>query len=326
MTSRQRQIATAVAFLALVGCAKKAVQVAPAPPNETSSVRAIPPGEDFNTEEYGRLVENGLVSPFDTPLSTFSIDVDTAAYSNVRRFLREGSLPPPDAVRIEEIVNYFDYQYPEPKGEHPFSVTTDLAKSPWNDKAMLMRVGLASTPVAKEDLPPSNLVFLLDVSGSMSDANKLPLVRKAMRLFVQQLRPQDRVAIVVYAGAAGLILPPTSGGESQKILAAIERLEAGGSTAGGAGIQLAYQVARESFQEGGLNRVILATDGDFNVGVSERRRPDPADRESARVRRLLERTRLRRGQLERQKGWNRSPTMATATTPTSTRCSKPARR
>jgi Ca-activated chloride channel family protein len=233
-----------------------------------SSVRAIPPGQDFNTEEYGRLVENEFASPFDEPLSTFSIDVDTAAYSNIRRFLREGLLPPPDAVRIEEIVNYFDYDYPQPTGDHPFSVSTTLARSPWSDETLLMRIGLASAPVSTADLPPANLVFLLDVSGSMMPEDKLPLVRKAMRLLVEQLRPQDRVAIVVYAGAAGLVLPPTAGSDAQSILAAIERLEAGGATAGGEGIRLAYRVAREGFVKGGLNRVILATDGDFNVGTS----------------------------------------------------------
>jgi Ca-activated chloride channel family protein len=248
--------------------ARKAAYSTAEPTYDSSSLRAIPPGQDFNTEEYGKLVENAFASPFDEPLSTFSIDVDTASYGNVRRFLREGRLPPPDAVRIEELVNYFDYTYPAPEGEHPFSVTANLARSPWTEETLLMRVGLASTPVAPEDLPPANLVFLLDVSGSMGDANKLPLVRKAMRLLAEQLRPQDRVAIVAYAGAAGLVLPPTSGGERRKILAAIERLQAGGSTAGGAGIRLAYEVARESFQKKGLNRVILATDGDFNVGVS----------------------------------------------------------
>ncbi len=225
-------------------------------------------GEPWNTEEYSRIYENRFLDARANPLSTFSIDVDRASYSNVRRFLTQGQLPPADAVRIEEMVNYFTYEYAEPTGEHPFTVAADLAPAPWNPEHRLVRIGLQGKRYASRALPPSNLVFLIDVSGSMQSDDKLPLVKQAFRVLVRQLRPQDRVAIVVYAGSAGLVLPPTSGDERETILAAIERLEAGGSTAGGAGIRLAYEVARRHFVHEGNNRVILATDGDFNVGVS----------------------------------------------------------
>ena len=224
--------------------------------------------EPWNTEEYSRIYENRFLDARANPLSTFSIDVDRASYSNVRRFLTQGQLPPADAVRIEEMVNYFTYEYAEPTGEHPFTVAADLAPAPWNPEHRLVRIGLQGKRYASRALPPSNLVFLIDVSGSMQSEDKLPLVKQAFRVLVRQLRPQDRVAIVVYAGSAGLVLPPTSGDERETILAAIERLEAGGSTAGGAGIRLAYEVARRHFVHEGNNRVILATDGDFNVGVS----------------------------------------------------------
>ncbi len=224
--------------------------------------------QNFNTEEYGHRDENQWQSPLRQPLSTFSIDVDGASYSNVRRFLREGSLPPKDAVRVEEMINYFRYDYPNPRGEHPFSVTSELGRAPWNPSHRLALIGLQGQRMSLGELPPNNLVFLIDVSGSMNDPKKLPLLKSAFRLLVNELRAQDRVAIVVYAGAAGLALPPTRGDQKDRILEAIERLEAGGSTAGGAGIQLAYQVARDHFQSEGNNRVILATDGDFNVGVS----------------------------------------------------------
>jgi Ca-activated chloride channel family protein len=219
-------------------------------------------------ESYDNITENDWFTALDKPLSTFSIDVDAAAYGNVRRFLTEGQLPPVDAVRIEELVNYFDYDYPEPRGAHPFSITTEVAECPWNRENRLVHIGLQGARVAVEDLPPSNLVFLIDVSGSMSPPDKLPLLKSSFRMLVDQLRPQDRVAIVVYAGAAGLVLPSTGGSHRQQILCAIDRLEAGGSTAGGAGIQLAYRVAQENFLEDGNNRIILATDGDFNVGMS----------------------------------------------------------
>jgi Ca-activated chloride channel family protein len=201
-------------------------------------------------------------------LSTFSIDVDTASYANVRRFLKGGQLPPPDAVRIEELVNYFRFDYPPPQGEAPFSVTTSVAACPWKPAHKLVHIGLQARRIGGEDMPPRNLVFLLDVSGSMNDPAKLPLLRSSMRLLVDQLTARDRVAIVVYAGASGLALPPTRGDRKVEILAALDGLQAGGSTAGGAGIQLAYEVAREGFMEGGVNRVILATDGDFNVGIT----------------------------------------------------------
>ena len=222
----------------------------------------------FHTEEYGLIDEPGFAAVVNKPLSTFSIDVDTASYSNVRRFFHDGEMPPADAVRIEELINYFEYDYPEPVQGEPFSIVTEMADCPWAPSHQLVHIGLRSKPVATADLPPNNLVFLLDVSGSMQPANKLPLLRKAFSLLADQMRPQDQVAIVVYAGAAGMVLPPTSGSQKEKILDTLSRLHAGGSTAGGAGIRLAYKLARENFIEAGNNRVILATDGDFNVGVS----------------------------------------------------------
>ena len=226
------------------------------------------PAEPFNTEAYNVVNENRFLGAASNPLSTFSIDVDAASYSNVRRFLSQGALPPQDAVRLEELVNYFPYRYPDRSGRHPFAVSTEVAQTPWAPEHRLVRIGLQARRVATRDLPPSNLVFLIDVSGSMESPDKLPLVQQAFRALVRELRPEDRVAIVVYAGAAGLVLPPTSGSDKATILEAIDRLHAGGSTAGGAGIKLAYDVAREHFDAEGNNRVILATDGDFNVGVS----------------------------------------------------------
>jgi Ca-activated chloride channel family protein len=222
----------------------------------------------FNTEDYGLIQENRFLAVKQEPLSTFSIDVDAASYSNIRRFVNNGGLPPKDAVRIEEMVNYFTYDYPQPEGEHPFSVTTELSECPWNPDHQLIHIGLQGEKIPTDNLPPSNLVFLLDVSGSMDAPNKLPLLKSSFKLLTDQMRPQDKVAIVVYASASGVVLEPTSGQEKSKILAALNDLEAGGSTAGGAGIQLAYKLAREHFVEGGNNRVILATDGDFNVGAS----------------------------------------------------------
>jgi Ca-activated chloride channel family protein len=223
---------------------------------------------DFNTENYGRIEENTFLSVVDNPLSTFSIDVDRASYSNVRRFLRDGQRPPRDAVRIEEMINYFTYDYPEPAGGQPFSVTTEIARAPWNEKNRLLLIGLQGRHMKTVDLPANNLVFLIDVSGSMESPDKLPLLKRSLELLVNELRPKDRVAIVVYAGNAGLVLPSTAGSDKGRINAAIEQLEAGGSTAGGEGIQLAYKVAKDNFLPSGNNRVILATDGDFNVGVS----------------------------------------------------------
>ena len=223
---------------------------------------------EFNTEDYDHIQENRFYKVTETPLSTFSIDVDAASYSNLRRFINNGQTPPTDAVRIEEMVNYFDYEYPQPQGEHPFEVVTEMAACPWNSDNQLLLVGLQGKKVATENLPPSNLVFLIDVSGSMQSMNKLPLLKSSLKMLVNNLREQDRVAITVYAGAAGLVLPPTAGSNRQKIIDAIDNLEAGGSTAGAAGIKLAYQTAREHFVKNGNNRVILATDGDFNVGTS----------------------------------------------------------
>jgi Ca-activated chloride channel family protein len=223
---------------------------------------------EANTEAYAAIDENPFLAVASHPLSTFSVDVDRASYSNVRRFLNEGKLPPRDAVRIEELINYFAYDYPEPSGKDPFSVTTEVAPAPWNPRHALVKIGLKGKSVDLADMPPGNLVFLIDVSGSMNEPMKLPLLKEAFAMLVDQLRPQDRVAIVVYAGNAGLVLPSTPGSEKGKILDALASLEAGGSTAGGEGIRLAYKVAAENRIEGGNNRVILATDGDFNVGVS----------------------------------------------------------
>jgi Ca-activated chloride channel family protein len=224
--------------------------------------------ETINTERYAQINENPFLEASKAPLSTFSIDVDTAAYSNVRRFIKDGQLPPKDAVRIEEMVNYFDYSYPQPLGDVPFSVSTETASCPWNGKHRLAMIGLQGKKVALDNTPPSNLVFLIDVSGSMNSPDKLPLVKQGLKMLVNQIKPNDRVALAVYAGSSGLVLPSTPGNQKQNILNAIDRLEAGGSTNGGAGIQLAYQAAQENFIQNGNNRVILATDGDFNVGLT----------------------------------------------------------
>ncbi|MFN8209579.1 MAG: von Willebrand factor type A domain-containing protein [Bacteroidales bacterium] len=224
--------------------------------------------QNFNTEGYAAINENGFRDVNHNPLSTFSIDVDNASYSNVRRFINLGELPPADAVRIEEMINYFKYNYPEPEGEHPFSVYTEMATCPWNTKHLLLHVGLKGKSIDKSSLPPSNIVFLIDVSGSMDDPNKLPLLKSAFGLLVNELRAQDRVAIVVYAGAAGLVLESTPGNKKELIMKSIDNLEAGGSTAGGEGLKLAYAEAEKNFIPGGNNRIILATDGDFNVGES----------------------------------------------------------
>jgi Ca-activated chloride channel family protein len=222
----------------------------------------------FNTETYDRVDENGLRLVANDPLSTFSIDVDTASYANVRRFLNDGRLPPAGAVRTEELINYFRFNYPGPAAGQPFSVTTELAECPWNPAHRLALIGIQGQEIAARGSAPRNLVFLIDVSGSMNSVDKLPLVRNSMRMLVDILTPHDRVAIVVYAGASGLVLSPTPGDRKEAIRHAIARLEAGGSTNGGAGIRLAYEVAQRSFLRGGVNRVILATDGDFNVGVT----------------------------------------------------------
>ena len=222
----------------------------------------------FDTEEYGYWLENDYQSPKNTPLSTFSIDVDKASYANIRRFIEQGQKPPAGAVRIEEMVNYFDYNYPQPQGEHPLSIISEIGTCPWNQEHLLLHIGLQGKKIDLSKAPRNNLVFLIDVSGSMNQDNKLPLVKQAFKLLVNNLREEDRVAIVVYAGAAGLVLPPTSGSNKAAIIEALDKLEAGGSTAGGAGIQQAYKIAKENFLKEGNNRVILASDGDFNVGVS----------------------------------------------------------
>jgi len=224
--------------------------------------------DGFDREGYNPIEENIFFNPMMRPLSTFSIDVDRASYSNVRRFINNGQRPPIDAVRLEELINYFTYNYPEPTNNKPFSVTTEISDSPWSSQRKLVRIGLQGKRISTDNLPASNLVFLLDVSGSMDEPNKLPLLKSAMRLLVNELDHRDKVSIVVYAGSAGVVLEPTQGDEKDQILDAIEQLSAGGSTAGGEGIELAYRLAQAQFIEGGNNRVILATDGDFNVGVS----------------------------------------------------------
>ncbi|MBE7176916.1 MAG: von Willebrand factor type A domain-containing protein [Mucilaginibacter polytrichastri] len=222
--------------------------------------------ESFNTESYSAIQENGFKQVKKDPLSTFSSDVDVASYANIRRYINQGQLPPKDAVRVEEMINYFPYDLPQPKNADPVSVTTELATAPWNPQHRLLRIALKAKNLTPEKMPPSNLVFLIDVSGSMQGENRLGLVKSSMKLLADQLRPVDKVSIVVYAGAAGLVLKPTS--DKAAIKAALNELEAGGSTAGGAGIKLAYQTAREHFVRNGNNRVILATDGDFNTGSS----------------------------------------------------------
>lgn len=221
-----------------------------------------------DTEQYAAINPNIFHSPLSEPLSTFSIDVDTANYSNVRRMLTQGYLPEPKSVRIEELLNYFAYDYPAPTGEHPFSVYSEMSVCPWNQKRNLVHIGLQGRKLDLAKAAPSNLVFLIDVSGSMNSANKLPLVQESMKLLVENLRGTDKVAIVVYAGAAGEVLSSTGGNQKLKINQAIEDLRAGGSTAGGAGIELAYKIATENFIQGGNNRIIMCSDGDFNVGVS----------------------------------------------------------
>lgn len=221
-----------------------------------------------NRESYAYIEEIPFRNVDANPLSTFSSDVDVASYANFRRFLNYGQLPPPDAIRIEEMINYFQYNYPQPEDGETFSMTTELGECPWNRKHHLLRVGIQTAEIPLEDLPENNLVFLIDVSGSMSSHDKLPLLKKSMKLLVEKLRNYDHVSLVVYAGAAGVVLKPTPGSEKRKIIHAIDRLQSGGSTAGGAGIKLAYKLAEENFKKDANNRVILATDGDFNVGVS----------------------------------------------------------
>ena len=223
---------------------------------------------DFNTESYARIVENDFRLASASPLSTFSIDVDRASYANVRRFIQEGTRPPSDAVRIEEMINYFPYQWADVAGEHPFAVTTEVTQAPWKREHRLVRIGLHAPSIETRHLPPSNLVFLLDVSGSMDEPNKLPLLQSAFALLADRLRPQDRVTVLTYSSEVCLALPSTSGDRKDEILTTLERLQAGGGTAGGPALQLAYDIAREHHVDGGNNRIILATDGDFNIGPS----------------------------------------------------------
>lgn len=230
----------------------------------------LPAGyRDQDREQYQKLAQNPVHSVAEAPVSTFGIDVDTGSYANVRRLLNEGRLPPQGAVRLEEMLNYFPYAYAPPSDDSPFGITTELAPSPWNPHTRLLRIGIKASERSVEQLPPANLVFLVDVSGSMDRREGLPLVKGTLKLLVDQLRPQDKVSLVVYAGESRVVLEPTSGKDKAKIRAAIEQLQAGGSTAGAAGIELAYRMAQQGFIDKGINRILLATDGDFNVGVSD---------------------------------------------------------
>lgn len=241
--------------------------IAPAVSVRDMSVHAPPYLSVQNRENYAVIERNSVTLTRDNPVSTFSVDVDTGAYANVRRFLNNDQLPPQDAVRVEELINYFDYDYPTPdSSDVPFSVNTELSRAPWSDN-WLLQIGLKGYEVPVADRPAANLVFLLDVSGSMNSANKLPLLKKSFRLLTQQLNERDRISIVVYAGASGVVLEPTAGDNQRAISRALRQLQAGGSTNGAAGIRLAYQLAEEAFIEDGINRIVLATDGDFNVGT-----------------------------------------------------------
>ncbi len=253
----------------MAGSAKERAQRAVSRPDKMPPYYPPPYRPTPGRDNYARINENPFISVNDEPLSTFSIDVDNASYSNVRSFLMAGNLPPMNAVRLEEMINYFSYNYPEPKDEHPCSITTNLAECPWDDEHYLLRVGLKAKSLDQEEVKPNNLVFLLDVSGSMADENKLPLVKRAFRLLANQLRHEDHIAIVTYSTTARIALSSTRGDRLDDILSAIDGLAANGSTAGAQGIQLAYQVAADNFLENGTNRVIIATDGDFNVGVSD---------------------------------------------------------
>ncbi|WP_049254499.1 vWA domain-containing protein [Neisseria elongata] len=221
-----------------------------------------------NTERYQKQPDQPVKAVAQEPVSTFSIDVDTGSYANVRRFLSDGGLPPEDAVRIEEIVNYFPYSYPLPTGTHPFAIHTQTVDSPWQPEAKLIKIGIQAQDLAKKELPPVNLVFLVDVSGSMDEPDKLPLVKKTLRILTEQLRPQDKVTLITYADGEALVLPPTSGDNKDEILRAINKLQAGGSTAGESALKMAYEQAQKAYVKNGINRILLATDGDFNVGVS----------------------------------------------------------
>lgn len=237
----------------------------------TGAVSAVYIAHEYevaNTEEYSSASENRFKTAVKDPLSTFSIDVDAASYSNMRRYINQGNMPPADAIRTEELVNYFSYNYQKPTGKDPINISAEVGNCPWNEKHRLVRIGIKAKEIAGDNLPASNLVFLIDVSGSMYGPTRLELVKSSLKLLINNLREKDRVAIVVYSGSAGEVLPSTSGSDKQKIREALDKLTAGGSTAGGAGIKLAYQIARKNFVEGGNNRIILCSDGDFNVGIS----------------------------------------------------------
>jgi len=236
--------------------------------NKNYGYKISKPQVEVSNDSYKEKNENVFKSPNYYPLSTFSIDVDKASYSNVRRMINNGQKIPKDAIKVEELINYFSYKYPQPTGDHPFSINTEVASTPWNTSTKIVKIGLQGKALDKGNIPNSNFVFLIDVSGSMSNQNKLPLLKSAFKLLVNQLREKDKVSIVVYAGAAGVVLKPTSGDNKEKIMNALNNLEAGGSTAGGSGIELAYKLAQKNFIKNGNNRVILATDGDFNVGQS----------------------------------------------------------
>ncbi len=270
----------AVPLLLLAGCEQGPMELqgtAPAPRPALAAKAVEPASEDYrlrreglDREAYQHLEDNPVRRVAEHPVSTFSVDVDSGAYSNVRRFLKSGELPPKDAVRIEELVNYFTYDYPPlDDPQTPFSVTTEAGPTPWNPGTYLLQIGIKGYDVARDERPPANLVFLVDVSGSMQPENKLPLLVNALKLLTRQLTASDRVSLVVYAGAAGVVLEPTPGDQKSKILSALQRLRAGGRTAGEAGLKLAYDVAEQGRIEGGINRVLLATDGDFNVGVAD---------------------------------------------------------
>ena len=270
----RRQLAAAAAdgYAAYAPPAPPAPVKALAPPSGGLMYARIAPAlvqpEPANTEKYAERTDNPVHRTSEQPVSTFSVDVDTGSYSNVRRMLSQGVRPPADSVRAEEFINYFSYQHPAPANRNvPFRVTTELAAAPWNNQRQLLMIGIKGYDVPKATLPPSNLVFLIDTSGSMDSPDKLPLLKQAFSMLVPQLREQDRVSIVVYAGSAGLVLPPTPGDQHEEILTALDRLQAGGSTNGGDGIQLAYAMAKQAYLKDGVNRVILATDGDFNVGT-----------------------------------------------------------
>lgn len=247
----------------------KRMEPKPAEPMPDDSDDPIDP--EMNTEDYDHIKDNPFLSAKKNPLSTFSIDVDKASYANVRRYIEQmNDLPPAGAVRIEEMINYFNYDYPQPTGQHPFSITTEVATAPWNKAHQLVHIGLQGKKLNYDEVKPSNLVFLIDASGSMNNSNKLPLLKRSLKLLLNELGDEDRIAIVAYAGAAGEILPSTPATQKQRILDALDEVEAGGSTAGGAGIELAYKIAQENSIPDGNNRIILATDGDFNVGPSSR--------------------------------------------------------